>query len=339
MDIKRIGWFLVSTLIIVGMLYLADFNEVVTRFQEAEKLFLISGIFVGLLAIPVWTNSWYHLLRRVGARTGFYDTLRLFTAGNFLNAVTPLGQFGGEPLMAYVIEKNTSVSYEDALSAVISADMINALPILTFVLGGAIFLIFSGAMTGIVMEIVSIALVITVLGGSLAYLLWFRSGTIESGIVKALRKLTGILGRGSRFVDGLEARLDGIQEAFRAVGEEPRELVKVSIIAHLFFVFQVLSLYLVMLSVGIETDITPLYFVLPMASLANFSPTPGGSGTYEAVMAGILTTFLGIGGSASVTIAILYRFTTFWPSLLIGYVSFTTISGVEDASELKDRQD
>lgn len=330
MNIKRLGWFAISTFIIALMLYLSDITKFIEHLQQADKAVLASAIFVGLGVIPVLANSWHHLINRVGAEISFYRALKLFTAGNFLNAVTPLGQFGGEPFMAYVIKDNTDVKYEDALSAVISADIINAVPILTFVIGGSFFLLFSGSMNGVVLEAIYISAVITVLGGAIAYLLWFKSGFIEKRLVAILRKLTGFVGRGDEYVDRLEERMDGLQNAFKRVGEEPLDLIKISIVAHLFFVFQVISLYLVMASVGVETDLAPLYIILPMASLANFSPTPGGSGTHEAAMAGILSAFLGLSGSIAVTIAILYRFTTFWPGLFIGYVSFTSLSAVSE---------
>ena len=66
-----------------------------------------------------------------------------------------------------------------------------------------------------------------------------------------------------------------------------------------------------------------------MTSLANFSPTPGGSGAYEAAMATILSTLLGVPGSLAVTVGILYRFTTFWPGLIIGYLSISTLPNME----------
>lgn len=338
MNAKRIGWFAVSTGIILAMLYFADISKFISHIQAADKPTLVAAIGVGLLSIPVWTNSWHKLINRVGSDISFYWALRLFTAGNFLNAVTPLGQFGGEPLMAYVIKENTGLEYEDSLSAVISADIINAVPILTFIAGGAAFMLFLGASSNLMVQMVYVAAMITLFGGSIAYLLWFRSGFIESRIVSFLRLVTSGIGRGDSYVDFLENRLQGLQEAFRTVGEKPVHLLKLSMIAHLYFVFQVFSLYLVMSSLGVETDFAPLYFVLPAASLANFSPTPGGSGTYEAAMAGILTAFLGVPGSLSVAVAILYRFTTFWPSILIGYISFTTLSQF-DADEFRSSVD
>ncbi|MFO7793438.1 MAG: lysylphosphatidylglycerol synthase transmembrane domain-containing protein [Candidatus Nanohaloarchaea archaeon] len=329
MDWKRAGLFGVSTAIILGMIYFADFQQVLSTAQNADKIILASAIFVGLLNLPIWANSWHKLINRVGGNVSFFKALKMFTAGNFLNSVTPLGQFGGEPLMAYVIKKNTDLEYEEGLSAVVSADIINAIPIFTFIIGGSAYLLFFNSMNSILLEMSYIALVIMALGGSIAYLLWFKSGFLESKFIYILKLLSRPFGKESSLVEKVEEKMDGMQKAFRTVGEEPKELLKISLVAHLFFVCQVISLYLVMLSVGVDTDLTPLYFVLPTAALANFSPTPGGSGTYEVILAGVLTAFIGVPGTTAVTIAILYRFTTFWPSIVLGYVSLLSLSDMD----------
>ena len=329
MDWKRAGLFGVSTAIILGMVYFADFNQVISTVQEADKLILGSAIFVGLLNLPIWSNSWHKLINRVGGDISFYKALKLFTAGNFLNSVTPLGQFGGEPLMAYVIKKNTDLEYEEGLSAVVSADIINAIPIFTFILGGSAYLLFLDSLNGLIQEMSYIAGVITVIGGLIAYLLWFKSGFIESKVLSIISIVARPFGRKSALLEKAEKKINGMQDAFKTVGEKPLELLKISLVAHLFFVCQVLSLYLVLLSVGIETDLTPLYFVLPSAALANFSPTPGGSGAYEVILAGILTAFIGVPASTAVTVSILYRFTTFWPSILLGYISLLSLSEMD----------
>lgn len=328
MERSQIGWFGVATLIIAAMIYFADINQFITEIQRADKLLLLAAVLCGLMAIPVWANSWHQLINNMGENLSFYESLKLFTSGLFMNSVTPLGQFGGEPFMAYIIEDNTDIDYEHSLSAVISADIINAIPIFTFVLGGSLLMILFNSLNQLFLEILYIAIIITVLGGSLAYLLWFKSGYIEKRVLHAARTVTGFIGHGDSYVDSLEERLLTLEKAFKTVGEDPRDLLEMSILAHSFFIFQVTSLYLVMASVGVETDFTPLFFVLPIASLANFSPTPGGSGAYEAVMATILSTLLGVPGSLAVTIGILYRFTTFWPGLIIGYISFSTIPNV-----------
>jgi len=326
MERSQIGWFTVATLIIAGMIYFTDISKFFSHIRTANKFYLALAILVGIMAIPIWTNSWHQLINHMGEKLTFWQSLKFFGTGLFMNSVTPLGQFGGEPFMAYIINDNTKLNYEKSLSAVISADIINAIPIFTFITGGSGVLLFFNSFNQIFTEIIYISMLIIIVGSVLAYLLWFKSGYIEKRILSVTEQVSNRLGRGEGVVESLEDRLESLEESFETVGENPRSLMKMTAIAHLSFVFQVASLYLVMLSVGVETDITPLYFVLPMASLANFSPTPGGSGAYEAAMATILATPLfGVSGSLAVTIGILYRFTTFWPGLLIGYLSISTL--------------
>lgn len=331
---KQLLWFGASTAIIVALVLLADINKFIEAVSRADKSYLVAALVIGMLPFFVWTNTWYSFLNKMGAEVSYLQTFKLFMAGNFMNSVTPLGQFGGEPLMAYVIRKNTDLSYEEGFSAVLSSDIINSIPIFTFILSGSAFLLLFGSINDVIAQAVYIAIVVVALGGSLAYTLWFKAGTIENAILQALRKVTDVLGVGKNHVKTVDSKLDNVQEAFNRIGEDPRHLIRTATVAHAYFVFQVFTLYLILASMGIESDFTPLYFILPMASLSNFSPTPGGSGAYEATLATILTVmplslFPEVTFATALAVGILFRLCTYWPGLIIGYFSLLGIGGVE----------
>jgi uncharacterized protein (TIRG00374 family) len=82
-----------------------------------------------------------------------------------------------------------------------------------------------------------------------------------------------------------------------------------------------MSLRFVLLSLGIRPDFTPIYFTVTLSSLASFSPTPGGSGTFEAAFSGLMVFFFEVNIATAVTAAVLFRLTTYWPGLVIGYIS------------------
>lgn len=327
---KQIAWFGISTAIIAVLIYLADISKFIEAISQANTYYLIGALLTGLLPFFVWTHTWHSFLNKMGANVNYRKTFKLFMTGNFMNSVTPLGQFGGEPFMAYVIKENTGLSYEEGFSAVLSSDIINSVPIFTFVLGGAAFLLIFGSVNDIITQAIYISLLIVVIGGSIAYTLWFKSGTIENALIKGLRKITDTLGRGEKHVEKLDEKLENVEEAFERIGEDPRHLVRTASIAHAYFVFQVFSLYLILASMGIHTDFTPLYFILPLASLSNFSPTPGGSGAYEATLATILTLmpaalFPQIPFATAIAVGILFRLCTYWPGLIIGYGAMISI--------------
>lgn len=325
--IKNTLWFGLSTAIIAGMIYFAGVDKFVDAIQSAHLPTLVPAFAAGLSVLLVLGFTWYRFMKKVGIKVTYFESLRFFLAGQFMNSVTPLGQFGGEPFMAYVLQRNTDTSYEKAFSTVLSADIVNGIPTLTFVLGGAAFLVLFSSMNDLVLQTVYAGVILTGLGGLLVYVLWFKAGFIEDKLLGLLEFFSGIFGRGESLVENAEERLDRIQDSFAAIGENPMHLFETAVVAHLYFVLQVICLYFIIASMsgGIEVDFTPLYFIIAISGLANFAPTPGGSGAFEATMAGILTFFLSIPSSTAIVIAILFRLTTYWPGLLVGYLSLLSL--------------
>ena len=323
--IKKIIWFLVATGIIVGLIYFANVKEFIEALQSASIPLLIPALASGMAVFLVFGYTWHRFLTKVDIEVSYFDSLKLFMAGQFMNSITPLGQFGGEPFMAYIIRKNTDTSYEKAFSTVFSADIVNGIPVLTFVLGGSFYLMLFSSINDVILQTVYAGVGLTFLGGLIVYLLWFKAGVIENYILGILRFFSNLTGMGDSLVSGAEERLNKVQESFETIGENPRHLFETAVIAHLSFVLQVICLYFIMLSLNQTVEITPLYFIIAIAGLANFAPTPGGSGAYEATMTGILIFFLGVDKEIAAAIAILFRLTTYWPGLIIGYLSFLSV--------------
>ena len=300
-------------------------DKFIDALESASLPALVPAFIAGFSVLFIFGYTWYRFMKKVGMKVTYFEALKLFMAGQFMNSVTPLGQFGGEPFMAYIIQKNTDASYEKSFSTVFSADIVNGIPVMTFVLGGAGFLVLFSSMNDLVLQTVYAGIILTGLGGLIVYFLWFQTGLIEDKLLGMLKFFSNILGRGENFVENAEERLERVQESFAVIGENPGHLFQTAVIAHLSFVLQVICLYFIMVSMGVAAEITPLYFIIAIAGLANFAPTPGGSGAYEATMAGILTFFLNIPSSTAVVIAILFRMTTYWPGLLIGYLSLLSV--------------
>ncbi|MFB6191252.1 MAG: lysylphosphatidylglycerol synthase transmembrane domain-containing protein, partial [Candidatus Nanohaloarchaea archaeon] len=285
----KLLWFSVSTAIIGGMVYFADVTRFVEALKTAETMLLVPAFVFGLSVFLVWSYVWHSFFQTMEVSITYLRSLKVFMAGQFMNSITPIGQFGGEPVMAYIVSKNTDASYEKAFSTVFSADIINAVPFFTFMMGGAFYLLLFGSLKQIVLQTVYMALLATVVGGAIVYLLWFEAGKIEGAILGFLERLSDLLGRGQSVVDLARKKLEKVEESFRTIGESPRHLLKVASVAHLGFLLQLGCLYFILLSLGFDVDFTPLYFVLTLVSFGNFSPTPGGSGTFEALMAWLLT--------------------------------------------------
>jgi uncharacterized protein (TIRG00374 family) len=329
--LKKTIWFGVSTAIIAGLIYFADVNKFIEALNSASVPLLLPAFATGLSVFLVFGYTWHRFLTKGGVEVSYFDSVRLFLAGQFMNSITPLGQFGGEPFMAYIIRKNTGTSYEKAFSTVFSADIVNGIPMLTFVLGGALYLVLFNRMNDVVLQTFYAGIVLTALGGLIVYLLWFKAGIIESYILGLLRFFSNITGFGESLVNGAEERLERVQSSFETIGEDPRHLFETAVVAHLSFVLQVFCLFFILTALDVGVDFTPLYFIIAISGLANFAPTPGGSGAYEGTMASIISSpiFLGLNFEIALAAAVLFRLTTYWPGLVIGYLSFLSVEGGE----------
>lgn len=320
---QKILWFGISTAIIAAMIFFADLNKVIAALQEANLKYMSLAFVLGLSIFGFWSYTWHNFFKQMNMDVEILKTFKMFMAGHFFNSVTPLGQFGGEPFMAYLISKNTDYSAEKGFSAVLSADLVNTIPILTFIIGGTAFqLIFRESIKQVIVHVIYIAILTTLIGGTFIYLLWFKSGSIEKVLIKILRKFASSIGYGASIVQKLEESLLKAQKSFARIGNNPKSLLKAIVAAHVGFISQVFCLAAILLALDFSVTLTPLYFTIALAGLATFSPTPGGSGTFEAAMAGLLTLFVGIEFHIALVAAILFRATTFWPGIIIGYISF-----------------
>ena len=325
--ITKVLWFGVSTLLLLGLIYLADVSLFLEALGRANLFYLLPALIFGILPLSIYSFTWYRFLNKMGENISYFRSLRMFLGGQFLNAITPIGQFGGEPFMAYVIKENTGLEYEEAFSTVLSADLVNSVPIITFLSGGVVYMLFLRGVNGLLTQFLFAALLMILVGSSLAYLLWFRSGTIENAILRILGILVGILGRGEKIYQGLEKRFEGVEKAFETIGEDPKHLVVTAVVVHLEFIFRVIALYLVLFSLGVKTDFAPLYFVLAFGSVASFAPTPGGSGVAEAAHSGLISFFLNLSLATAAAAAILLRLMIYWPSIVIGYLGLLSLRG------------
>jgi len=320
-------WFGVSGAVLVALLYLADVGEFVASLRRADTSLFAAAVVVGFSSLLVWAWVWHRFFRTVGIGAPASRTVRMFLTGNFLNSITPLGQFGGEPIMAYIVAETTDADYETALACVVSADILNATPFFTFTLGGILYLGVVGSLQGPFVEIGALAVVLLALVSLVAYLLWSADGTLGAVLVRILEALEARLGRAESLFESAAESVVEIENAFREAGNDRRFLVTTAAVSHLAILAQIASLYLVFRSLGLPIALVPLYLIVNLSVIATLSPTPGGSGTYEAAFSGLVLLFFPVELATAVTAAILFRLTTYWPGILVGAVAFLTLRG------------
>jgi len=325
-QLKNIFWFGVATAIFAALIHTADVNKIIEALRSADPGYLALSALSGFGILLTWTLNWYNFFQVSEIKCSFFRTFQLFSAGQFLNSITPLGQFGGQPFMAYLISKHSNTSYEKSLATVMSADLIAIIPLSTFVITGYSYIALNGTVAGKLTEMAIIASSLLLFGITMGYIGWFRPGSLENTLLKASEKITSTIGHGSKFVEKLEQRLENVEQTFQTVGKNPKEIIKSLAITHTAFLLKMSAFYTVLLSLGLEMNLFQIMLLIPLASVANFSPTPGGAGTFEAAMAGLIILFINVNLATALTAAILYRISSYWLGIIVGYVAMSSLN-------------
>jgi uncharacterized protein (TIRG00374 family) len=318
-------WFGVSAALLAALLYLADVGEFVASLRRADLSVFVVALCFGLSSLLVWAWVWHRFFETVGIEATASETVRMFLTGNFLNSVTPLGQFGGEPIMAYIVSETTETEYEKTLACVVSADILNATPFFTFTLGGILYLGVFGTVSGPLVDIAALAILLLLLLSAVAYLLWSDDEALGEGLVRLVDALESRVGRAESVFESVRESVEGVETAFQEAGSDRRFLLTTAAISHLAILAQIVSLYFVFRSLGLPTEFVPIYLIVNLSVIATLSPTPGGAGTYEAAFTGLTTLFFSVDLATAVTAAVLFRLTTYWPGIPIGAVALLTL--------------
>jgi len=322
MDKKNALLTVLATIILGFTVYLADVSRVLSAIKSANKYYLFLSLLLGILILFLRSKVWHSFFEKLNLGISQSRSFKLFSTGEFLNNVTPFGQAGGQPLMAYIISDNSDSKYEESLATVVSADFMTGFPLLTFGLLSAIYFSLNGLESETVSQVAIFSVVAITFTSGLVYTLWFKAGKIEAVILRVFERIIPW----DPWIQKIDNALDNIQETFETFGDDPRGLVKPGIYAHISFITDISVLYIVLLSLGVSVNPLYLFLAFPIANLSKSAPTSGGSGVYELTLASILSVTLGIEFAVAVASALLYRLTTYWVAIVVGYFFFSKLN-------------
>lgn len=323
---SKLLWYGISTAILLALISFADVGEFLEAIRSVDPLLMTLAFISGMSFFLVLGYVYHSFFQELGFKSNRMNSLKLFMAGNFMNSITPLGQLGGEPFMAYVVSSNTDANYEKSLSTVMSADIVNAIPFVTYATAGILYVILFSTVTGVIKTGIYAVVLLNIALITIAYLAWFKTEEVEEKIYTLLDIIQNRITYTKKVIPPLKERINETKKAFMRAGENRRHLVKVSLVTHIAPAVQLLSLYFILLGLGIEPAFVGVYFTVVLAAIAMFSPTPGGTGTFEAAFSGLLISFFpGIGIDTAVAASVLFRLTTYWPGLLVGYVALLNL--------------
>ncbi|MFC7229367.1 flippase-like domain-containing protein [Salinirubellus salinus] len=310
----------VGFLVAAVLLYLVatglGIDQLAETLADAKLRWVAVACVSTLVCLGCWAKAWQVVLREVDIEVPFGQLVVTYFAATFANYVTPLGQAGGEPFIAYVLSRDTGASYEDSLASVVTADLLNLLPFFTFAAGGLSFLLLRAELPEATRPLAFGLLALAVGVPAIAVSGWWFREKVRGGVV---RLVAPVARRTSRLsVEGVRERIDDLYTAFGRIAQDPAALVEAVFFAYVGWVFFALPLYFAGLALELPVDPLLMLFIVPASTLAGLTPSPGGLVGVEVALVGLLVALTPVGAAAAFAIALVYRVASYWFALAVG---------------------
>lgn len=323
--------FLVGLVAIGAFVVFVGWEEVLTAFGETEPAIYALAFALTVVALVFRSLVWAQMFSVLERDLRFPTIAGMFVSAKFFKYISPYGQISATPGIAWFVGGFTDADYEHNLATIVSADLFTYSPYYTF--GGLALLItlFGAApLPNVEWYLLASAILVVILALALWTVLFRREVTTRIVIV-VLKPVAWLLSRlglsiGEEFTPAaLRERISGFYDTIDSLRDQPRTLVAGFLFGHLAWLFLMLPLVVVATAMSIELGVVLAMLVVALSKLGFVVPLPGGLGGVEFTIAGLLVLVADVSSPDAVAIAILYRLSTFWLTVLIGGLAASII--------------
>lgn len=300
------------------------FGKFMHLISNVNKSLIPLMILLNLLNSTAFTISWKYF---VPTKISFYKLFTFYIAGTFINNITPAFGAGGEPVKAILLGGETGASKAECFAGVVSQRLLSMFPFLVIELIGIGLLFYSPGLVIGRWEI--LALVFSVIFGIAAFglLAYFytRKDKFSSFVRLTIRfsvpfiRLVKKSFDHSAYANAVEQSINSFHGGLRNIHSKKNNLVNAVFFSLLAWVFDIMTMYIVFLSLGSETHISILIiaYIISMVSGWITLFLPGGIGVVDSTMA-TLFILSGVPLEVALLATLLYRLASYWFNTVLG---------------------
>lgn len=324
----------VAVLAVGGFLYAVGPAAVLAELADADVAILSIGFASIVVALTCWSEAVRRLLASTGHAAGGLRYRGAYLSGEFLKQVLPLGQSGGPVLMAYTISREADTPYQSTLAAATTFAFINVVASLVLAVSGLVLLVATrrGPTGPLLRSTLVVVAVMTLLVVVLVYLAVYRRSVLESVLVRVTTVVQDSVGRLSTRVHAALSpeRVHGLLDTFgdaidRLTSDRRRVAVAVTLSVTGWFFF-LLPLYTSFWAIGSPVPFALVVFVVPVVTLFNVVPLPGGLGGFEVALAAVTAALAAVDLPTATAAVFLFRLSNYWFVVLLGGLAASSLS-------------
>jgi uncharacterized protein (TIRG00374 family) len=306
-------------ILLVGLLgFVIGWEQTLRRLRTAEFEWVVLACLSTVLCLAAWTKTWQLVLGATGVSVPYRKLVVTFFAATFANYVTPMGQAGGEPFIAYILSRDTEATYEQSLASVVTADLIRLLPFFTVGGIGVGYLLVTAQLSGTVERLALILVALAVVLPLTTALSWRFRVRFRGAVLWVLRPITA---RTRLSIESVRDRIDRLYDSIEVIAGSRRRLFVSVVFAYAGWILFALPLYFAALSVDIPLSILLVCFAVPVSVIAGSTPLPGGLAAIEGTLVVLLSVLAGLTTADALAVTTIYRLTSYWFVVAVGGIA------------------
>ena len=314
--LKMAVGFAVAVVLIYLLGAVVGWEPTIARLRMADPWWVLAALVSTVLCLLAWGKTWQVVLAAVGVRVPYRKLAVTFFAATFANYVTPMGQAGGEPFIAFILSRDTAADFEQSLASVVIADVLRMLPFLNVGLVGLGYLVWQADLPDSLEVFAYLLVAFAVVMPVGIVLVWRYRRSVRRGVVRGLGSLTR---RTDRYdARAIDERIGRLYESLEIIRASPRALLVAVGFAYVGWILFALPLYFSGLALGLEVPLLLVCFLVPIAVIAGSTPLPGGLAAIEGTLVALLTALLAFSGDQALAVTTVYRLTSYWFVVLLG---------------------
>ncbi|WP_436926589.1 lysylphosphatidylglycerol synthase transmembrane domain-containing protein [Halosimplex amylolyticum] len=326
--------FALALLAVGGFLWFVGPASVFREFSRADPVPLGAGFLAVVGAFYCWSEALRRLLVSVGQDVRGPRYRAAFMSGEFLKQIVPMGHSGGPVFVSYAVSRETDAPYEEALAAATVVEFVNiGASVILAACGLGVLFATGRATDGPVFAALVIGLAIAVAFLlSVAVLVHSHRALLERLVLRLAAAGRATAGRLSArahaalAADSVGATFETYYAAFdRALGDR-EQVWRATTFSLVGWALFLLPMYTSFLAIGEPVPYALVALVVPVLSLVNIVPLPGGLGGFEVALAGVLVALVGLDLPVATAGVFLYRLSNYWFVVLLGAIASASVS-------------
>ena len=303
---KRIALFFISIfvgiILFIGVIWKVGVKEVYATIAKFTLVELIVILFFALAQFLVQIWRWQLILKTRGHKISFKKLFIAKLVGFSVSYVTPTVFLGGEPVRAYVLNKETNTKFSEGLASIVIDKILDFSYTIPFIIFGVVYVLIKFTLPlKIIFGLIFALLIVT----TFMFLFYVRTYTKKRSFIALVNLLQ--LHR-IKFIERIKGKIIKFEDIIIHFFREHKKIFWYGMVLSLLGgAFAVTQFWLILIFLGVKINLLQMIVIAAIINLIFLLPIPAALGSQETTQA-LLFSLFAFGAHFGVVFTLISRF-------------------------------